>query len=79
MCCFDDKSHTRLTLFFTAASTPKECVAVTSLCQLAFVGEACLTEGRDVNFVASKFPGHKRSPSLGRVRFDVVEQSSNVL
>ncbi|KAL8595466.1 hypothetical protein ACOMHN_024165 [Nucella lapillus] len=67
MCCFDGKSHTHLTPFFTAASTPKECVAATSLCQLAFV-----------NFVASKFPGHKRSSSLGPVRFDVVEQSSNV-
>ncbi|KAL8605581.1 hypothetical protein ACOMHN_031518 [Nucella lapillus] len=78
MCCFDGKSHTRVTPFFTAASTPKECVTVTSLCQLAFVGEACLTEGRDVNFVASKFPGHKRSSSLGPVRFDVVEQSSSV-
>ncbi|KAL8606714.1 hypothetical protein ACOMHN_055389 [Nucella lapillus] len=54
MCCFDGKSHTRLTPFFTGASTPKECVTATSLCQLDFVGKACLTEGRNVNFVASK-------------------------
>ncbi|KAL8587940.1 hypothetical protein ACOMHN_065650 [Nucella lapillus] len=58
MCFFYGKSHTRLTPFFTAASSPKECVAATSICQLAFVGEACLTEG-------CKFPGHKRSSSLG--------------
>ena len=51
----DGKAYTCLTSLFTAEATPEEVVSAANLSDLAFVREAGLAEGCDVDSVSREF------------------------
>ncbi len=61
---FDCKSDTSLTSLFIAEATPKEALATSNLTELAFVREACFTEGCNVDLVRGEFSGYEGCSSL---------------
>jgi len=53
---FNGKAYTCLASLVIVVATPKEGVSATNLGELAFVGEAGLAEGCDVDSVGREFP-----------------------